>query len=60
MGRVALPSLIAQAVSPSAGAVLLQYGGTIAALSALTALAVLNIALVVALRVAAKKVAMSL
>jgi MFS family permease len=60
MGRVALPSLIAQAVSPSAGAVLLQYGGTIAALSALTALAVLNIALVVALRVAAKKAAMPL
>jgi len=57
MGRVALPSLIAQAVSPSAGAVLLQYGGTFAALSALTALAALNIALVAALWFAAKKAA---
>ena len=60
MGRVALPSLIAQAVSPSAGAVLLQYGGVIAALSVLTALAALNVALVVALRVAAKKAALPL
>ena len=60
MGRIAMPSLIAQAVSPSAGAVLLQYGGVIAALSVLTALAALNVALVVALRVAAKKAALPL
>ncbi len=58
MGRVALPCLIAQAVSPSAGAVLLQYSGSVAVLSVLTALAVLNVALVVALWSAAKKAAM--
>ena len=46
IGAVALPSLIAQALSPSAGAFLLQYGGAAAALSALTALAALNVALV--------------
>jgi hypothetical protein len=41
-----MPSLLAQALSPSLGAVLIEWGGPDAALALLTGLASLNIALV--------------
>src|SRR5262249_20746862 len=49
MGRLAMPSLIAQSLSPTLGAVLLEHAGADGTLAALTALAALNIALVAAL-----------
>jgi len=49
MGRIAMPSLIAQALSPSLGAHLLELDGARGFLSTLAALAALNVALVVAL-----------
>ncbi|MBA3520486.1 MAG: MFS transporter [Rhizobiales bacterium] len=55
MGTLAMPSLIAQAMSPSVGAFLLQYGGAGAVLSMLTALAALNVVLVALLRGAGRK-----
>ena len=49
MGRLALPALLAQAVSPFVGALLLQFGGPDLVLYALAATAALNVGLVVLL-----------
>jgi hypothetical protein len=49
MGRLAMPSLIAQAVAPSAGALLISYGSVDLALAVLTAGAAINVAVVIAL-----------
>ncbi|MBI1775665.1 MAG: MFS transporter [Proteobacteria bacterium] len=49
MGRLAMPSLIAQSISPTIGAFLLQQEGADVLLAALTALAVFKVALVVSL-----------
>jgi hypothetical protein len=46
MGRLAMPSLLAQALSPSLGAVLIERSGPGAALGFLAAMTCLNIALV--------------
>jgi predicted MFS family arabinose efflux permease len=46
MGRLAMPSLLAQALSPSIGAILIEWGGTDAALRLLVGLACLNLGLV--------------
>jgi hypothetical protein len=53
IGRLALPSLVAQAAAPFLGAVLLQLGGAALALSVLAALAACNVALVLLLRAVA-------
>jgi MFS family permease len=45
MGRLAMPSLIAQAAAPSVGALLIERAGSSAALGALAGAAVLNVAL---------------
>ncbi len=49
MGRIAMPSLIAQAAAPSVGALLLQIGGLNGALAAFLAAAACNALLVVGL-----------
>jgi MFS family permease len=49
MGRLARPSLIAQAATPSIGALLIQHLGTEGMLGAVTLLALLNVGLVGAL-----------
>jgi hypothetical protein len=49
MGRIAMPSLIAQAAAPSVGALLMQRVGPHGTLAALLAAALINIALVIAL-----------
>jgi predicted MFS family arabinose efflux permease len=49
MGKIAMPSLVAQAVSPSIGAVILQASGAHGLLGVLTGLAALNVVLVGAL-----------
>lgn len=49
MGRIAMPSLIMQAVSPSLGALLIDVFGTNGALAALFAVALINVLLVAAL-----------
>lgn len=49
MGRLAMPSLIAQAAAPSVGALLLQHFGAHGMLTVLVCLALVNVALVVAL-----------
>jgi predicted MFS family arabinose efflux permease len=49
MGRLAFPSLIVQALAPSLGALLLEHRGADTTLATLTALAVINVALVGAL-----------
>ena len=49
MGRIAMPSLIAQAVSPSLGAMLMERWGASGTLAVLLATAVLNVLLVFAL-----------
>jgi predicted MFS family arabinose efflux permease len=49
MGRLAMPSLIAQALAPSAGALLLQSYGAPATLAALAGLALVNLVAVAAL-----------
>jgi hypothetical protein len=54
MGRLAMPSLIAQAIAPSAGALLLQRYGAQATLAGLAGLAVLNLVGVAALWVLAR------
>lgn len=54
MGRLAMPSLIAQALAPSAGALLLQHYGARATLAALACLALLNLVGVAALWVLAR------
>jgi hypothetical protein len=53
MGRLAMPSLIAQALAPSAGALLLQRYGAQATVAGLAGLAVLNLVGVAALWVLA-------
>jgi MFS family permease len=45
MGRLAMPSLIAQAAAPSVGALLIERAGTSAALGALAGTALLNVVL---------------
>jgi len=49
MGRLAMPSLIAQAAAPSVGALLIERAGSSAALGALAGAALLNVALACAL-----------
>ena len=49
MGRIAMPSLVAQAVAPSIGAILLETGGANGALAAFVATAAFNALLVVGL-----------
>jgi MFS family permease len=49
MGRIAFPSLIVQALAPSAGALLIEAAGVETTIAALTVLAVLNLALIGAL-----------
>jgi MFS family permease len=51
MGRLAMPSLIAQALSPTLGALLLDGAGASATFAVLAAAALVNVALVVALHV---------
>jgi hypothetical protein len=46
MGRLAFPSLIVQALAPSAGALLIEAHGADAAVGLLTALALVNLALI--------------
>ncbi|HEX2283021.1 MAG TPA: hypothetical protein VHG52_14780, partial [Thermomicrobiales bacterium] len=46
MGKLVMPSLLAQALAPSLGAILIQWNGPGAALAFLTILAALNIGLV--------------
>ena len=50
MGRLAMPSLVAMAIAPYLGAVLLQHGGANLTLSVLIALAAANVGLVFVLR----------
>ena len=45
MGRLAMPSLIAQAAAPSVGALLLEHAGAHGVLAALSGLALINVAL---------------
>jgi len=49
MGRLAFPSLIVQALAPSAGALLIEAAGIDVTIGALTALAILNLLLIGAL-----------
>ena len=49
MGKIASPSLIAQAAAPSLGALLLQWGGANLALGVIASAAVLNVTLAVVL-----------
>src|SRR5439155_4207271 len=49
IGRLAFPSLIVQALAPSAGALLLERQGADATMAALTGLAAVNVALVAVL-----------
>jgi predicted MFS family arabinose efflux permease len=46
MGRLAFPSLIVQALAPSAGALLIEHSGAIATVATLTVLAIVNVLLV--------------
>ena len=49
MGRLALPSLIVQALAPSAGALVVEHSGALAAVTMLTGFAVANTVLVAVL-----------
>jgi hypothetical protein len=49
MGRLAMPSLIAQALAPALGAVLIQTAGARGAVGAIAVVAVGNVALTLAL-----------
>ncbi len=49
MGKLAFPSLIVQALAPSAGALLIEASGTDVTILALTVLALINVALIAAL-----------
>jgi MFS family permease len=49
MGRLAFPSLIVQALAPSAVAPFLEWSGSTAVVAALTAFAIVNVLLIVAL-----------
>jgi predicted MFS family arabinose efflux permease len=46
MGRLAFPSLIVQALAPSAGALMIEYSGAVATVATLTGFAVANVVLV--------------
>jgi hypothetical protein len=46
MGRLAFPSLIVQALAPSAGALLIEASGADAAIDVLTILALINVVLI--------------
>jgi MFS family permease len=60
MGWIAMPSLLAQAISPSLGAALLEEMGSRWLLAALTGLAALNVAVVAALWWAGRQAGMPL
>lgn len=49
IGRLAFPSLIAQALSPFAGALLIEHAGSVPTIVVLTAAALVNVVLVLAL-----------
>ena len=49
MGKLAFPSLIVQALAPSAGALLIEAGGADATIALLTVLALINVVLIGAL-----------
>jgi hypothetical protein len=49
MGRLAFPSLIAQALAPSAGALLIEWYGAGATMAVLTGFAAFNVALIAVL-----------
>lgn len=55
MGRLALPSLVAQALAPSFGAMVLDRFGASATLAAIVSMACVNVVLVVALRATMSK-----
>jgi MFS family permease len=55
MGRIAMPALVAQAVSPSVGALLLELDGVRGFMLALTGLAALNVVLTAALSANARR-----
>ncbi|MXQ10255.1 MFS transporter [Microvirga makkahensis] len=55
MGKLAMPSLLAQALSPSIGAILIEWGGADAALRLLSGLTCLNLGLVGLLWVTTRK-----
>jgi hypothetical protein len=55
MGRIAMPSLIMQAASPSLGALLIDSFGADGALETLLAVALVNVVLVVALFIVLKR-----
>ncbi|KAA2242261.1 MFS transporter [Salinarimonas soli] len=57
IGRLAMPALLAAALSPSLGAYLIEIGGPGALLGVLVAASALNVVLVLALRVTAKRIA---
>jgi predicted MFS family arabinose efflux permease len=59
MGRLATPSLIAQSVAPSIGAVLLESTGASGTLAVLAGLAFLNVALVAALWLSSRRLIVS-
>jgi hypothetical protein len=46
MGKLAMPSLLIQALSPSLGAILIEWGGPGAALALLAGLTSVNVGLV--------------
>jgi predicted MFS family arabinose efflux permease len=46
MGRLAFPSLIVQALAPSAGALMIEYSGAVATVAMLTGFAIANVVLV--------------
>jgi hypothetical protein len=55
MGRLAFPSLIVQALAPSAGALLIDHRGADAAMAVLTAFAALNVVLIAVLWVLCRR-----
>ncbi len=55
MGRLAFPSLIVQALAPSAGALLIERHGADTTMAVLTAFAVLNVVLIAALWAACRR-----
>jgi len=57
MGRLALPSLLAQAIAPSAAALLLGHESGLWILAILMTLAVFNLGLIVALRSVSSRIA---
>lgn len=55
MGRLAFPSLIVQALAPSAGALLIEHSGAIATVATLTGCAIVNVLLVAILGAAYRR-----